>query len=113
MSRPPLEVADILRREGAAWRRAHAGHISLGQLQVMSAIERCRTEALGGHLLRCDQCDDELIAYNSCRNRHCPKCQGSAAQRWLDDQLKKTRPTNLATQSYGFHRATSQLTCGH
>lgn len=83
MARPPLEVADIFRRNGAAYRSARAGHVSLGQLKAMSAIERCRTDALGGHRLRCEPCNDELIAYNSCRNRHCPKCQSSAAKRWL------------------------------
>jgi hypothetical protein len=61
-----------------------AGHLSLGQLKVMSAIEQCRTAALGGHALRCDACDHEEISYNSCRNRHCPKCQAKAAQRWLE-----------------------------
>jgi len=86
VARPPLEVADIFRRDGAAFRRARAGHLSLGQLKAMSAIERCRTAVLGGHRLRCDPCNAELIAYNSCRNRHCPKCQSSAARRWLLDR---------------------------
>ncbi len=83
MSRPGLEVADIFRAFGPAWRRANAGHISLGQLKVMSAIERCRTEALGGQVPRCEKCAHEHVAYNSCRNRHCPKCQGKAAREWL------------------------------
>ncbi|MFQ5467114.1 MAG: IS91 family transposase [Kiloniellaceae bacterium] len=83
MARPALEVADIFRVNGPAWRRANAGHISLGQLKVMSAIERCRTAALGGHVARCEKCAHEHIAYNSCRNRHCPKCQGVAAREWL------------------------------
>ena len=83
MSRPSLEVADIFRGHGAAWRRAHAGHVSLGQLKVMSAIESCRTAALGGHVARCEKCAHTDIAYNSCRNRHCPKCQGAAARAWL------------------------------
>src|SRR3982074_486998 len=83
MSRPALEVADIFRDPGAAWRRANAGHISLDQLKIMSAIERCRTAALGGHVARCEDCAHTLIAYNSCRNRHCPKCQGAAAREWL------------------------------
>jgi len=73
MSRPALEVADIFRDYGAAWRRANAGHVSLDQLKVMSAIERCRTAALGGHVARCKTCAHTVIAYNSCRNRHCPK----------------------------------------
>jgi hypothetical protein len=81
--RPALEVADIFRACGDAWRSANAGHISLGALKVMSAIERCRTAALGGHVERCEDCAHELVAYNSCRNRHCPKCQGSAARDWL------------------------------
>jgi hypothetical protein len=84
--RPPIEVGDIFRDHGAAWRRAHAGHISLGQLKVMAAIERCRTAALGGHVLRCDDCSAIEIAYNSCRNRHCPKCQGAVARQWLADR---------------------------
>jgi hypothetical protein len=81
--RPALEVADIFRTCGDAWREANAGHISLGALKVMSAIERCRTAALGGHVERCEDCAHELVAYNSCRNRHCPKCQGAAARDWL------------------------------
>src|SRR6202035_1663139 len=83
VSRPALEVADIFRDHGAAWRRANAGHVSLGQLKVMSAIERCRTAALGGHVARCEKCAHTQISYNSCRNRHCPKCQGAAAREWL------------------------------
>ena len=83
MSRPALEVADIFRDHGPAWRQANAGHVSLGQLKVMSAIESCRTAALGGHVARCEDCSHTLIAYNSCRNRHCPKCQGAAAREWL------------------------------
>ena len=83
MSFPLLEVADIFRARGADWRTANAGHISLTQLKVMSAIERCRTAALGGHVARCADCAHEHIAYNSCRNRHCPKCQAGAAKVWL------------------------------
>jgi hypothetical protein len=83
VSRPSLEVADIFRAHGAGWRRANAGHISFGQLKVMSAIENCRTVALGGHVARCEKCSHTLVAYNSCRNRHCPKCQGAAAKEWL------------------------------
>jgi hypothetical protein len=83
MLRPKLEVADILRDHGTAWRAANAGHVSLDQLKVMTAIERCRTAALGGHVERCEKCSHTIIAYNSCRNRHCPKCQGAAAQEWL------------------------------
>jgi hypothetical protein len=87
-----LEVADIFRavtpeacfqHDGAAWRAANEGHIGLDQLKVMSAIERCRTAMLGGHVARCEDCGHEHIAYNSCRNRHCPKCQAGAAKAWL------------------------------
>ena len=81
---PALEVADIFRVHGPAWRTAQRGHLSLGQLKVMSAIEQCRSAALGGHVLRCGGCGTDQVAYNSCRNRHCPKCQSSAAKRWLD-----------------------------
>ena len=92
MARPALEVADIFRAHGPAWRRAQAGHLSLGQLKVMSAIERCRTAALGGHVARCEECDHTHIAYNSCRNRHCPKCQGAAAKAWLADRAAELLP---------------------
>lgn len=84
MERPGLEVADIFRAYGPAWRRAEKGHLNLSQLKVMSAIEQCRTSALGGHVLHCDHCHTQEISYNSCRNRHCPKCQAKAAQRWLE-----------------------------
>src|SRR6266702_5765865 len=77
-----LEVADIFRAEGPVWRRTAS--LSLGQLKVMSAIEQCRSAALGGHVLRCCGCAQIEVAYNSCRNRHCPKCQASAARRWLE-----------------------------
>ena len=83
MRRQKLEVADIFHRHGAAWRKANAGHVGLGQLQVMSAIENCRSVVLGGHVERCEDCGHRRIAYNSCRNRHCPKCQGAAAKDWL------------------------------
>jgi hypothetical protein len=84
VGRATLEVADILREFGTAWRQVQRGHLSLGQLKVMSAIEQCRSAALGGHVLRCEGCGTDQIAYNSCRNRHCPKCQSGAAKRWLD-----------------------------
>jgi len=84
VGRPALEVADIFRIHGPGWREAQRAHLSLAQLKVMSAITQCRSAALGGHVLRCGGCGTEQISYNSCRNRHCPKCQSSAAQRWLD-----------------------------
>src|SRR3954471_4486165 len=92
MLRPKLEVADIFRDHGAAWRSANAGHVSLDQLKVMSAIERCRTAALGGHVERCEKCSYTIVAYNSCRNRHCPKCQGAAAREWLAERAAELLP---------------------
>jgi Putative transposase/Transposase zinc-binding domain len=92
VARAVLEVADIFRVHGPAWREANAGHVSLGQLKVMSAIENCRTAALGGHVARCQNCAHEIIAYNSCRNRHCPKCQGAAARAWLAERESELLP---------------------
>ena len=92
MRRPDLEVADIFRARGHEYRRRHRGHISLGQLKAMSAIERCRTAELGGHQLHCETCNTDTLAYNSCRNRHCPKCQASAAERWLQVQSAHILP---------------------
>ena len=92
MHRQDLEVADIFRDHGTAWRRANTGHVSLEQMKVMSAIERCRTAALGGHVARCQDCEHTHIAYNSCRNRHCPKCQGKAARDWLEQRQAELLP---------------------
>ena len=92
MARPRLEVADVFRAHGAAWRKANVGQVSLGQLKVMSAIETCRTAALGGHVERCEDCAHERIAYNSCRNRHCPKCQGAAARQWRAEREAELLP---------------------
>jgi hypothetical protein len=92
LPRPALEVADIFRDHGPAWRQANAGHVSREQLKVMTAIERCRTAALGGHVARCEKCSHTLIAYNSCRNRHCPKCQGAAASEWLAEREAELLP---------------------
>jgi hypothetical protein len=86
MPRPVLEVADIFRSHGAAWRKANAGHLSLGQLKAMAAIEACRTAELGGHVAACEDCGHNVISYNSCGNRHCPKCQGAAAREWLAER---------------------------
>ena len=94
MGRPALEVADIFRAHGPAWRQAQHAHLSLGQLKVMSAIEQCRSAALGGHILRCEACAHSEIAYNSCRNRHCPKCQGNAARRWLEARQADLLPVD-------------------
>ena len=94
MNRQVLEVADIFRDHGPAWRHANRGHLSLGQLKVMSAIEACRTAVLGGHVARCENsaCGHTLISYNSCRNRHCPKCQGAAAREWLEEREAELLP---------------------
>jgi hypothetical protein len=94
MLRRTLEVADIFRDHGAAWREANRGHVSLGQLKVMTAIERCRTAALGGHVTRCETstCGHIVVSFNSCRNRHCPKCQGAAAAKWLADREAELLP---------------------
>ena len=92
MARPALEVADIFRDHGAAWREANRGHVSLAQMKVMSAIESCRTAALGGHVARCEDCSHTTIAYNSCRNRHCPKCQGAAARTWMEEREAELLP---------------------
>ena len=81
-----LEGADSIRAHGAAYREDPAGHLSLDQLRVMSAIEACRTARLGGHVEACSDCGHQRIAYNSCRNRHCPKCQGAAARIWLAER---------------------------
>lgn len=92
MGRSKLEVADIFRAHGPAYRREHAGHLNLPQLKVMSAVESCRTAALGGHVAACTKCDHQHIAYNSCRNRHCPKCQGAAAQDWMKARMEDLLP---------------------
>jgi Putative transposase/Transposase zinc-binding domain len=90
--RAGIEVADIFRATGPAYRRAHAGHLSRDQLKVMAAIEACRTAALGGHVEACQDCGHQRIAYNSCRNRHCPRCQGAAARTWLEAQEANLLP---------------------
>jgi len=110
MPRPALEVADIFRDHDPAWRRAAkgvsgAGHVSLAQLKVMAAIEACRTAALGGHVAACTACGHTHIAYNSCRNRHCPKCQGVAARDWLE-----RRAADLLPVPY-YHVVFSRLAC--
>ncbi|MBA6348112.1 IS91 family transposase [Colwellia sp. BRX8-9] len=94
MTRPQLEIADIFRHHGQQWRDTHQGHVSLSQLKVMSAIENCRTQVLGGHILRCQACEHTHISYNSCRNRHCPKCQASSAKRWLEARQAQLLPVD-------------------
>src|SRR5438045_3643358 len=90
--RSALEVADVFRRHGAAYRDAHAGHLSRGQRRVMGAIETCRSAALGSHVEQCNACGELRIAYNSCRNRHCPKCQGLVRAQWLADRQSELLP---------------------
>ena len=85
-------MADIFRRFGARWRAANEGHISLAQRRVMTAIEVCRTAALGGHVECCENCAHTRVAYNSCRNRHCPKCQWAAAQAWQEARKAEVLP---------------------
>ena len=92
MPRSKLEVADIFRAHGPAYRRTNAGHLNLSQLRVMSAIEACRTEALGGHVAACTKCNHQHIAYNSCKNRHCPKCQAPAARDWMAARAEDLLP---------------------
>jgi hypothetical protein len=92
VERPKFEVADVFRRYGAAYRQQHTRSLSRGQRRVMSAIELCRTAALGGHLEQCDSCGHQRPAYNSCRNRHCPKCQSLARARWLEDRQAELLP---------------------
>ena len=87
-----LEVADIFRRHGEAYRQAHAGHLGRTERRIMAAIEACRTARLGGHVERCTECGLVRIAYNSCRNRHCPKCQGAARATWLAERQAELLP---------------------
>jgi len=86
MDCPKLEVADVFRRYGEAYRESHAASLSTGQRRVMTAIELCRTAALGGHMEQCDECGHQRNAFNSCRDRHCPKCQSLARAEWLEDR---------------------------
>jgi hypothetical protein len=94
MDRPKLEVADIFRRYGEAYRQQHDGSLSTAQRRVMTAIEVCRTAALGGHLERCDCCNYERPCYSSCGNRHCPKCQSLARAAWVAKQTSEVLPTH-------------------
>ena len=87
-----LEVADIFRQIGPAYRQQHAASLSRGQRRVMTAIERCRTAALGGHLEQCDACGQQRIAFNSCRDRHCPKCQSLVRALWLQERQAELLP---------------------
>lgn len=92
MPKPAWEVADVFRQHGAAYRQAHRSHLSLDLIRVMQAIETCRTAALGGHVDGCPECGRRQISYNSCRNRHCPKCQAAAKAKWLEKRLDELLP---------------------
>jgi predicted Zn-ribbon and HTH transcriptional regulator len=119
VARATLEIADIFRAYGPAWRRANAGHVSLTQLKVMAAIEACRTEALGGHVTACAKCGHNHIAYNSCKNQRCPKCQGPAARDWMAARAKTccrssismvfTLPAEIAQIAYWNKKAVYDL----
>jgi hypothetical protein len=111
MGRPALEVADIFREHGPAWREAKRGHLSLAQLKVMSAIEQCRSAALGGHVLRCEGCGADQVSYNSCRNRHCPKCQSGVAQRWLGTRQADLLPVEYSHVAFTLPAPIADVAC--
>jgi len=93
MDRPKLEVAEVFRRYGEAYRQQHGASLSRAQRRVMTAIEVCRTSVLGGHREQCDQCGHQRICYNSCRNRHCPKCQSLARAEWIENRQSELLDT--------------------
>lgn len=109
MSRPSLEVADVFRFHGPRYRAKQGKHLHLNQRKVMSAIESCRSAKLGGHQLHCSHCETDLIAYNSCRNRHCPKCQASSAKRWLEARQTQLLPVDYYHVVFTLPAAISQL----
>ena len=113
MARPALEVADILRDYGPAWRDANRGHVSLAQMKVMTAIVRCRTAALGGHIAACENeaCRHTLIAYNSCRDRHCPKCQAAASREWLAEREAELLPVPYFHVVYTLPAPIADIAC--
>src|ERR1700747_544310 len=107
MDRPPLEVADLVRAAGDSFIERSRKWITWKHVKVLLAIARCRTAALGGHLDECSRCGHRAISYNSCRNRHCPKCQAGACERWLEKRRRELLPTALrpcglyASSSFG------------
>ena len=110
---PALEVADIFRRHGESYRRAHADHLSRTERRVMGAIEACRTAALGGHVERCAECGLVRISYNSCRDRHCPKCQGSARAAWLAErQAELFQEAGIVTGAAALLQGIARITSG-
>jgi hypothetical protein len=109
VARPSLEVADVFRFHGQQYKAKQGKHLHLNQLKVMSAIEACRSAKLGGHQLHCSQCETDVIAYNSCRNRHCPKCQASSAKRWLEARQTQLLPVDYYHVVFTLPAAISQL----
>src|SRR5271154_6751911 len=93
MDRPPLEVADLVRAAGQAFIERSRKWISWKHIKVLLAIVRCRTAVLGGHLDECTRCGHRVTSFNSCRNRHCPKCQTGARERWLEKRRRELLPT--------------------
>ncbi len=94
MSRPPFEVADVVRKAGSRFRERYRASLTWPQVKVLNAIARCRTAALGGHRDQCSRCGHQVISYNSCRNRHCPKCQTNARDQWLDKRQQELLPVS-------------------
>src|SRR5438067_10862168 len=109
MDRPKLEVADIFRRYGEAYRLQHDGSLSTAQRRVMTAIEVCRTAALGGHLERCDCCSYERPCYSSCRDRHCPKCQSLARAEWVEMRIEEVLRTHYVHVVFSVHVELARL----
>src|SRR6266852_1007946 len=110
MSRPPLEVADLIRNAGTAFIERNRHWLSWKHVKVLRAIARCRTAALGGHLDECTRCGHRAISYNSCRNRHCPKCQTSARERWIAARQRELLPTRYVHVVFTLPRELGPLT---
>src|SRR5258705_4284215 len=109
MSRPPLEVADLIRNAGTAFIERNRHWLSWKHVKVLRAIARCRTAALGGHLDECTRCGHRAISYNSCRNRHCPKCQTSARVRWIAARQRELLPTRYVHAVFTLPRELAPL----
>src|SRR5438876_10199353 len=110
MDRPPLEVADLVRAAGDAFIERSRKWITWKHVKVLLAIARCRTAALGGHLDECTRCGHRAISYNSCRNRHCPKCQAGARERWLEKRRRELLPTPYVHVVFTLPRELAPLT---
>ena len=109
MPRPPVEVADIIRAAGESFFGSSRKWLTWLHLKVLNAILRCRTAALGGHVDACSKCGHEAFSYNSCRNRHCPKCQANARDRWLEARAKELLPTRYVHVVFTLPRRLSPL----